>query len=184
MGNQQQRLFKLVPSKFDLAVSNDGVLIRPSNNKVLNPFTDKDGYLRYKIWDKKTKEYFSLFQHRAVALAWIPNPNNLPQVNHIDNVRDNNFECNLEWVTSKQNARHCVISGRTLKGEKSPVSKYTESTIRQICSLLEYGFGVTIIPKMLGVDRNLPFKIKARETWVDISCGYNIPYPKKHKIKE
>ena len=44
--------------------------------------------------------------HRLVAEAYIPNPDNLPQVNHIDEDKSNNHVNNLEWVTHSQNQRH------------------------------------------------------------------------------
>lgn len=44
--------------------------------------------------------------HRLIAEAFIPNPNNLPQVNHIDENTKNNSISNLEWVTSKENDNH------------------------------------------------------------------------------
>lgn len=44
--------------------------------------------------------------HRLVALTFIPNPNNLPCVNHIDGDRQNNNVTNLEWVSSRRNVTH------------------------------------------------------------------------------
>lgn len=49
--------------------------------------------------------------HRLVALAFIPNPNNLPQINHIDGKKDNNSISNLEWVTQSQNIKHSFLLG-------------------------------------------------------------------------
>lgn len=46
---------------------------------------------------------FTLLVHRIIATCFIPNPNNLPEVNHIDNDPTNNAVCNLEWCTDQYN---------------------------------------------------------------------------------
>ena len=46
--------------------------------------------------------------HRVVAKTFIPNPHNLPQVNHIDGNKENNCVSNLEWVTNYDNAHHAI----------------------------------------------------------------------------
>lgn len=50
--------------------------------------------------------------HRLVALTFIPNPENKPQVNHIDNNTENNCIDNLEWCTGKENMEHSAKQGR------------------------------------------------------------------------
>lgn len=50
--------------------------------------------------------------HRLVAIAFIPNPDNLPQVNHIDSDRTNNHISNLEWCTQEHNMKHASMAGR------------------------------------------------------------------------
>lgn len=50
----------------------------------------------------------SVYVHRLVADTWLPNPDNLPQVNHIDGNKQNNNIHNLEWVTCSENMIHCT----------------------------------------------------------------------------
>jgi len=64
----------------------------------------------------KTKRYSV---HRLVAQAFILNPDNKPQVNHIDNTGTNNQANNLEWVTGKENMAHSAKQGRQIEAQKA-----------------------------------------------------------------
>ena len=72
--------------------------------KIMKNKKDKHGYLCIALTKNYKRNYFSI--HRLVALCFIPNPNNLPQVNHIDENKLNNTISNLEWVTAKTNINH------------------------------------------------------------------------------
>lgn len=69
-----------------------------------------DGYLRVVLSREKSSKHFSV--HRLVAAAFIPNPNNYPEVNHKDENSQNNCVENLEWCTRKYNANYGTLPSR------------------------------------------------------------------------
>lgn len=81
-------------------VSNYGNVRSLITAKILKTFNNGYGYLCVSI---KSKHYKI---HRLVAEAFIPNPNNLPQVNHKSEIKTDNKVDNLEWCTNKYNARY------------------------------------------------------------------------------
>jgi hypothetical protein len=84
----------------------------------------------------KTK---ALYVHRLVAEAYIPNPNNLPQVNHINAIKDDNTVTNLEWVTLSDNLKHII----KLRGTSTPV----KDRITKNKKLLNTGIDLYILTK-------------------------------------
>ena len=81
-------------------------------------------YLQVSLW-KLNKEKRSLV-HRLVAKAFIPNPLNKPQVNHLDKNDQNNVVTNLEWTTCSENHKHAFANGR--KGTKSRLGEKISQT--------------------------------------------------------
>lgn len=72
--------------------------------KIKSTFISKHGYARVPLWNQgKSKNHMV---HRIVALAFLPNFENRPHVNHIDGIRVNNDCGNLEWVTESENMIH------------------------------------------------------------------------------
>lgn len=79
--------------------------------------------------------------HRLIALTFIPNPLNLPEVNHKNGLKIDNSVDNLEWCTSKYNMKHASENGllKPVKGIKHYMVKLTEEQIIEIRQLYSSG---------------------------------------------
>lgn len=85
-------------------------LTRIHYGKTLTPSLEQNGYLTVRLCYQQKVKAFSI--HKLVAQAFIPNPNNLPQVNHKDEDKTNNCVDNLEWCTAKYNCNYGTRSIR------------------------------------------------------------------------
>lgn len=92
----------------DYKITEDGFVISYKNKvpKLLKFQEDRDGYYRVDLHFNHTHKKYMV--HRLVALQYVPNPENKPQVNHINGNKKDNRACNLEWVTGSENAKHAV----------------------------------------------------------------------------
>ena len=83
--------------------------------ELMNPSEDKGGYLKVTL--SKNREYKTCNVHRLVAEVFLPNPDNLPEVNHIDEDKTNNRVENLEWKSHKGNCNHGTRNKRMAKAK-------------------------------------------------------------------
>jgi hypothetical protein len=84
-------------------VSSFGNLYSKLRKRELKPTLDKDGYRSITLYNKGFHKSFRM--SRMVAINFIPNPKNLPQVNHKDHIRNNDNVLNLEWCEDYENQR-------------------------------------------------------------------------------
>lgn len=113
-------------------VATDGRVYSLHSKRYLKP-VPKSGYNALWIGGKMRKT------HRFIAEAFIPNPQNKPNINHIDGDRANNKIENLEWCTQSENVQHAWRTGLknndTIRGELNPNTKLKDSDVAEIKGL-------------------------------------------------
>ena len=151
----------------------------------LIPATIANGYQKVLIYYKPGKRK-QVSIHRLVACAFIPNPNNLPQVNHIDGNKKNNNIDNLEWVTSSENVKHAFDTGlkHAAKGQYCSFAKTTDDNIRRVCEeLVKNELTPPQIAKKYNIYRKTVLLILYRKQWTHISKDYDFSnYNKVRKV--
>jgi hypothetical protein len=100
-------------------VSSLGRVRNKVTNKVLKHALNKSGYHRVNLYNESGMK--SKFVHRLVAEAFIPNTDNKPEVNHIDEDKTNNSVDNLNWMTRLENANYGTNNERMAKAKSIPI---------------------------------------------------------------
>lgn len=118
----------------------------------------------------------TLYVHRLIAKAFLPNPESKPCINHKNgNKKDNRLE-NLEWCTHAENMSHAFSSGltpypKTGPGEKSPSAKLNNEKVAEIKSLIRNGATNKEISATYGVSPGTIGFIRSGDTWVGVGDG-------------
>ena len=98
-----------IPNYSKYLVSIHGNIKNKKTGKILKPYHTNRGYLTVGFWVEGKKQRFSI--HRLVASAFLENPKNLPEVNHINGCKIDNNLCNLEWTSGSANVSHAFQTG-------------------------------------------------------------------------
>lgn len=119
------------------------------NEKIIKPSASL--YYHVTLSNDRIKKDFLV--HRLVAIAFLPNPESLPDLNHKDGNKLNPLLDNLEWVTKSENHKHAYRIGLKPTGEKHHRAKYDDAKILQVRS--DFNNGETN-QKQLSIKHGLP----------------------------
>lgn len=155
MNKEEKEIWKEIDGFPDYEISNLGRVcsFKGKYPRILKPRKNSCGYLQVtlcisgKMIEKKI--------HRLVAEAFIPNPKNKPEVNHIDEDKSNNIADNLEWVTCRENNNHGTRNKRAAESRMNYKS-FSKSVVQYTTDgvfLAEYPSTMEA-ERVTGIDRS------------------------------
>jgi hypothetical protein len=160
-------MIKQIPGYASYSVTDDGrVWSHRLRSGWMKPGVDRNGYVRYSLIGDTGKRK-GMYIHQLVALAYIPNPENKPNVNHKDFNKSNNSVANLEWCTHLENVRHDWAGGnrRPLRGNQTGPQKLNEQKVRRIRNLAKLGLRQMDIAEIIGVKQPTVSSVVVRRLW-------------------
>ena len=137
--------------------------------KILRPRVTQFGYLRVYLYKNNRKKFVAI--HRLVAEAFIPNPENKPEVNHKFGVK---FDCyfeNLEWTTKAENNEHSIKMGLPKFGVERAVSKLNSEQVRWIRNNYkpyDKKYGITAMAKKFNVGTSTIMRVINGKTYKNV----------------
>jgi len=157
------------------SITSDGIVysFKYGRKKALSQgLSGKNGYRIVSLCSKKGK---MKIVHRLVAQAFVPNPENKPQVNHEDGNKLNNNAWNLSWTTAIENINHAINNGLiNQRKEQNPSAKLSQSDISKILDIISLNqFSQAKIGAMFGVGSSTINRIKSGQTpWTIDVIGF------------
>lgn len=132
--------------------------------RLLNPRVSRGGYITVSLRFPGHRGT-TISVHKLVALAFIPNPENKPTINHRDGDKTNNRLSNLEWTTMKENIHHSVRILGSKVGDKAWLSKLTWADVWDLRTLSAFGASSKDLSQAFGISQGNVRTIVLNKTW-------------------
>lgn len=153
-------------------ISSYGRVKNVNTGKILAQNLLKSGYFSIRICNPSRNKKMHIIIHKAVAYTFIPNPQNLPEVNHKDGIKTNNNASNLEWCSSSYNQKHKYAMGlynpEKTRGENNVQAKLTQKDVDNIRSnYIPYSreYGTRALGRKYGVSKTTIIRILQNKKW-------------------
>jgi hypothetical protein len=151
-------------------VTPNGDLYSRRTNRTVSQTVGSTGYPQHatKIGGRKGKAVL-IKTHRAVAQAFVPNPENKPDVNHMNGIKTDPRAPNLEWNTHQENVQHAYATGLTkaLKGTEVYNAKLSEQDVREIREKAE-STSRRALGREYGVDHTVILDVLAGKSYTNV----------------
>jgi len=156
-------------------VNEDGVVRTISTGHIKAQKIDRYGYAVVCLSVSREKREYATV-HRLVAKAFIPNPNNYPQVNHKDENKLNNNVENLEWCTAKYNSHYGTARARSDQGRRKPIVALKDGKVyKRFNSTKEAA-------DALGIDKATIRGVLKGRKWQHTAAGYGWAYANESEV--
>jgi len=151
---------------FSIYIRNHRGKFKRNKPAILKRNISKVGYATVFIGSQIDKSAKRLLVHRLVAESFIPNPENKPQVNHINGIKTDNRIENLEWVTRKENSQHAHRNGLVIRksGDNAAYKKISfkiASEIRDMCRQRSQ----RKVASLFGISQSLVSMVATNKIW-------------------